>query len=180
MGVGITGYVLHKELDVIVKEQMMNGLSHWNQSEYEGVTKSWNSFQEEVNFDSLILEEYCVSTQMGCCGVVTYLDWKNSSVFTKNGDTGNVPLACCRNRTADPNCFRGVRKEQESMANKTVYTAVCQIDPLSKTSDACTGLHERSTGLGEAQCGHCWRHWRWYRERAGALASNCFFCMCML
>ena len=62
---------------------------------------------------------------MHCCGVATYKDWKNASAFTKHGDTNNVPLACCRNYTIEPDCFKGVRKLDENVANRTIYTTVC-------------------------------------------------------
>jgi len=81
MAVGIAGYVLRNDLETIVSEQMQSGMRNYNQTDYGGLSTTWDEMQRGFH----------------CCGVANYTDWAHTVKYSSNT---NVPDSCCRRETS--------------------------------------------------------------------------------
>jgi len=101
VGVAIAAFVFKGEATDFVSDAMRNGLKNYNNAEFQGVTKGWNSIQE----------------QFECCGVDKPEDWANTTGLTPLGKT--VPDSCCTNVATD--CGQNKINPQQS----GIYTDGC-------------------------------------------------------
>ena len=75
IGGAIAIYVLKGDAREVITTKMKEGMQHYDEEGYQGVTDSWNQIQNELK----------------CCGVNNYTDWKNTN-FSQGTD---VPDDCC-------------------------------------------------------------------------------------
>ncbi|XP_064597847.1 CD63 antigen-like [Liolophura sinensis] len=71
---GIAGFVLRNSLEGEVRDLMMEAQKNYNDTQHEGVTKTWDEVQRKFK----------------CCGVVNYTDWNDNERLH-----GGVPDSCC-------------------------------------------------------------------------------------
>lgn len=77
IGLAIAIYIFKGDVRDIISKEMNEGMKHFAEEGYEGVTDTWNILQNDLS----------------CCGVDTYADWRNS---TKFANTNDVPDSCCK------------------------------------------------------------------------------------
>jgi CD63 antigen len=70
---GIAALVLKNNLEEIIEDKMKHGMVSYGMTGYEGMTKTWDLIQEELQ----------------CCGSANYTDWSLPNL-------GIVPDSCCK------------------------------------------------------------------------------------
>lgn len=82
-------YMYQDDAEEQISNKMKEGMRHYDpdSTEYEGVTMTWNQIQSDLK----------------CCGVDKYEDWKTTNFSKPNGD---VPDDCCK--TISKGCGSGV------------------------------------------------------------------------
>ena len=105
VGVAIAAFVFKGEATDFVSDAMKNGLKNYGDSEYQGVTKGWDSIQQ----------------QFDCCGVDTPNDWANTTALVPIGKS--VPVSCCKNE--DTNCGKNQINPPNPPTSQTIYTDGC-------------------------------------------------------
>lgn len=82
IGLAVTIYIFRGDARQFVSEAMTKGMQNYEvpqgnpQTGHGGVTKTWDVVQADFQ----------------CCGVESYLDWKNTTF----GAQKNVPMTCCK------------------------------------------------------------------------------------
>lgn len=100
IGTGIAAYKFRSKVNNIIEKNMESGMKHFNMTDYDGVTVTWNTVQ----------------TELKCCGAQEYLDWKNTTFFA-------VPDSCCL--VEAKNCGVGVLAMNEEEAKKKIHVDGC-------------------------------------------------------
>ena len=102
IGVGTTVYLYKDEAEQTITMAMKDGMHNYRPDsiDYQGVTKTWDALQQGYQ----------------CCGIDTYVDWKNATEFSQGRD---VPDSCCTNEF--------VRCGEDALTNegKNVYKTGC-------------------------------------------------------
>lgn len=100
IGTGIAAYKLRSKVNNVIEKNMESGMEHFNMTDYDGVTTTWNAVQ----------------TELKCCGAQEYLDWKNTTFSA-------VPDSCCLEET--PNCAVGMLNVTKEEAQKKIHVDGC-------------------------------------------------------
>lgn len=100
-GAGISAYMLRANVDSVIEEKMESSLKNYGEDGYDGVTRTWDIVQHELQ----------------CCGAQEYMDWKNTTF----GGAGDVPDSCCI--TDAHACGKGVLNEDTAEAR--IHTNGC-------------------------------------------------------
>lgn len=103
-GAGIAAYMLRSDVDTIIDGNMIKTMLNYGETNYDGVTRTWNMVQHELK----------------CCGAEDYMDWKNTT-FGRNGDS--VPESCCI--TDAEGCGVGILATPDE-AGTRIYTQGCK------------------------------------------------------
>jgi len=104
-GAGIAAYMLRNDVDTIIEGNMSKSLMHYGETNYDGVTKTWDVVQHELR----------------CCGAEEYTDWANTT-FGKNGDS--VPDSCCV--TDAPTCGEGILALPADEIDQKIFPRGCK------------------------------------------------------
>lgn len=104
LAAGIAAYVLREDIRATLNTNMKATMQNYGKDGYDGVTKTWDGVQMELD----------------CCGISNYTDWKGT-VFGGEGD--RVPDTCCREHLTD--CGAGMAAKPESEAAAVIYTTGC-------------------------------------------------------
>merc|ERR1719430_1295199 len=75
LGCCVAAFLFQGSLKAAVIKNMEAGMENYNSTGYDGVTMTWDVVQSELK----------------CCGVQTWQDWKNVTQF----NDGSVPDSCC-------------------------------------------------------------------------------------
>jgi len=103
VGAGIAAYQLKAEVNDLIEKNMERGMAHYNETGYEGVTKTWDVVQREI----------------GCCGTQEFRDWSNTTF----SDKSNVPDSCCLSDIAG--CGKSILTQNDDNAAMKVHTQGC-------------------------------------------------------
>nr|ACO15773.1 CD63 antigen [Caligus clemensi] len=104
LGAGFAAYLLQSEVRHIIEVNMEKGLQNYETNGHEGVTKTWNIVQHELE----------------CCGAQEYKDWINTTFSSK---TFSVPDSCCFSDVQG--CGEGILRISESQARKIIHVNGC-------------------------------------------------------
>ncbi|XP_043242338.1 CD63 antigen-like isoform X2 [Amphibalanus amphitrite] len=104
LAAGITAYVLRDDIRTTLNTNMQATMQNYGKDDYDGVTKTWDGVQMELD----------------CCGISNYTNWANTS-FGSDGD--RVPDTCCL--IFSTGCGAGVAVLPQSEAAQTIHTAGC-------------------------------------------------------
>jgi len=128
IGAGIAAYMLRAEVDTIIDANMVKSMKNYGQPGYDGVTRTWNMVQHDLN----------------CCGAQEYMDWKNTT-FSQVTAPDSVPDSCCIHDAED--CGKGILKVPDE-ATQRIYTVGCRdgFEEIIKENVAYIG----SIGIGVA------------------------------
>jgi len=128
IGAGIAAYMLRSEVDTIIDAKMVKSMKNYGQPGYDGVTRTWNMVQHDLN----------------CCGAQEYMDWKNTT-FSQVTAPDSVPDSCCIHDAED--CGKGILKVPDE-ATQRIYTVGCRdgFEDIIKENVAYIG----SIGIGVA------------------------------
>ena len=107
-GIAIAILILKVDAEEAISNAMNSSLNDYGNGTKTDVTSSWDNIQQDLK----------------CCGVDTYMDWKNTT-FNQQGNTtnygDNAPDSCCRNGpTTD--CGKG---QLSTHQNLTIYDKGC-------------------------------------------------------
>lgn len=103
IGTGIAAYKLRSRVNDVIEKNMESGMEHFNLTNYDGVTATWDAVQ----------------TELKCCGAQEYLDWKNTT-FSQNT---SVPDSCCLEETL--NCGVGMLDLTKEDAKTKIHVNGC-------------------------------------------------------
>merc|ERR1711971_255035 len=103
VGAGIAAYKLKHQVNAIINTNMEKGMQNYNQTDYEGVTRTWDLIQRELD----------------CCGTQEYKDWSNAT-FSGGAD---VPDSCCLSNVRG--CGKGTLSLGEEEAKMKIHTNGC-------------------------------------------------------
>jgi len=103
IGAGIAAYKLKGQVNYLIETNMEKGMTHYNETGYEGVTKTWDIIQRET----------------GCCGTQDYRDWKNTTFSAR----GAVPDSCCLSDV--DGCGNNILTENDKNAAMKIHTSGC-------------------------------------------------------
>jgi len=76
-GIAIAILILKVDAEDAISKAMRDNLNNYGTD--GDVTSSWDEIQQDLK----------------CCGVDTYIDWKNTT-FNQNGTNNNAPDSCCK------------------------------------------------------------------------------------
>ena len=106
-GIAIAILILKVDAEEAISNAMNSSLNDYGNGTKTEVTSSWDNIQHDLK----------------CCGVDTYMDWKNTT-FNQQGNTtkygDDVPDSCCINGPTT-GCGNG----QLSTQNRTIYEKGC-------------------------------------------------------
>jgi len=79
IGLGVTVYIYKEPAEAAILNSMKEGMKNYqpDNMEYQGVVTAWDNLQQGYT----------------CCGIETYVDWKNATQFSHGKD---VPDSCCQ------------------------------------------------------------------------------------
>jgi len=103
IGAGIAAYNLKADVSKILEHNMEKGMTNYNQTGADGVTKTWDLLQRE----------------MKCCGTQEFRDWTNT---TFSGKT-NVPDSCCLSDITG--CGGSILTQNDNNAAMKIHTRGC-------------------------------------------------------
>jgi len=103
VGAGIAAYRLKNQVNDLIEVNMEKGMQNYNQTGYDGVTKTWDIVQREI----------------GCCGTQEFRDWTNTTFSEKS----NVPDSCCLSDIAG--CGNSVLTQNDANAAMKIHTKGC-------------------------------------------------------
>jgi len=113
IGAGIAAYMLKGDLSTEVSKKMNEGMQHYGEKGFEGVTDTWDIVQKNLH----------------CCGVQAPKDWYTEGTFSN----GTVPDSCCKDgqeegcgKTEKPKFSEGCFKlfEDEFVSNISIIGGV--------------------------------------------------------
>lgn len=103
LAAGIAAYVLRDDIRDTLNDNMQKTMMNYGKDGYEGVTKTWDGVQMELD----------------CCGISSYTDWSS----TEFSNSSRVPDACCQEPTVD--CGAGMLVKPEADAAAAIWTTGC-------------------------------------------------------
>lgn len=106
IGAGIAAYMLRDRVHVVVSTNMEKGLQNYGKEGYEGITKTWDLVQHELN----------------CCGALEYRQYATTEFSKANNNS--VPDSCCITDVLGCGC-KILKKTNETEINQIIHTGGC-------------------------------------------------------